>query len=231
MNSEIGPAFVLVDKAGEWTSHDVVGKCRRILGLKKVGHAGTLDPMATGLLVVGIGRATRLLRFVQGQPKEYVATAQFGIATDTLDADGAILDRTPMDVTESDVNGVLNRFTGDIMQIPPMVSALKIEGRRLYELARKGEEVERPPRPVTVYRIDVEEFVPGPYPEVRLRVVCGTGTYVRTLADDIAKALGGQAHLTAPETRPQRVIGSPQRVADRRVGGTRSPGAHRRGVD
>lgn len=190
-------AFVLVDKAGEWTSHDVVGKARGIFGIKKIGHAGTLDPMATGLVVLGLGRATRLLRFVGDQPKEYVATALFGVATDSLDADGAILDRTPMDITEDDVVGVLDRFTGNIMQIPPMVSAVRIGGKRLYHLARKGEEVERPSRPVTVYRIGLEGFAPGPYPEVTLRVVCGTGTYIRTLADDIARALGGQAHLTA----------------------------------
>lgn len=190
-------AFVLVDKAGEWTSHDVVAKARGLFGMKKVGHAGTLDPMATGLMVLGLGRATRLLRFVQSQPKEYVATARFGVATDSLDADGAILDRTPMDITEADVAAVAGRFMGEILQIPPMVSAIRIGGRRLYEVARQGQEVERPPRSVTVYRLDIEGFAPGPYPEVSFRVVCGTGTYVRTLADDMARALGGHAHLIA----------------------------------
>jgi len=135
------PAFVLVDKAGEWTSHDIVGKARGLFGMKKIGHAGTLDPMATGLVVLGLGRATRLLRFVQGQPKEYVATAMFGVATDSLDADGAILDRTAMDVTSEDVAGVVDRFVGDIMQVPPMVSAIKIDGKRLHALAREGIEV------------------------------------------------------------------------------------------
>ncbi len=196
-SSGIDAAFVLVDKAGEWTSHDVVAKARGLFGMKKVGHAGTLDPMATGLVVLGLGRATRLLRFVQSQPKEYVATARFGVATDSLDADGAILDRTPMDITEADVAAVAGRFMGEILQIPPMVSAIRIGGRRLYEVARQGQEVERPPRSVTVYRLDIEGFAPGPYPEVSFRVVCGTGTYVRTLADDMARALGGHAHLIA----------------------------------
>ncbi len=191
------PSFLLVDKDGGWTSHDVVAKVRRIFGLKKVGHAGTLDPMATGLVVVALGRATRLLRFVQGQRKEYVATACFGVATDSLDADGAILDRTPMSIDQADVEAVVGRFVGDILQVPPMVSAVQIGGRRLYELAREGKEVERPARPVTVHRIDIEGFAPGPYPEVSFRVVCGSGTYIRTLADDIAQALGGRAHLTA----------------------------------
>ena len=193
----VDAAFVLVDKAGDWTSHDVVGKARRIFNMKKIGHAGTLDPMATGLIVLGLGRATRLLRFVQGQPKEYLATAMFGVATDSLDADGAILDRTPMQVSEADVSGVLERFIGEIHQIPPMVSAVQIGGRRLYDLAREGKEIDRPPRLVTVSRLVVEGFAPGPYPEVTFRVVCGTGTYIRTLADDVAQALGGRAHLTA----------------------------------
>lgn len=193
----IDAAFVLVDKAGDWTSHDVVAKARGLFSMKKVGHAGTLDPMATGLVVLGLGRATRLLRFVQSQPKEYVATARFGVATDSLDADGAILDRTPMDITEAEVAAVAGRFMGEILQIPPMVSAIRIGGRRLYEVARQGQEVERPPRPVTIYRLDIEGFAPGPYPEVSFRVVCGTGTYVRSLADDMARALGGHAHLIA----------------------------------
>ena len=189
--------FLLVDKPGGWTSHDVVGKVRRLAGIKKVGHAGTLDPMATGLLVVALGHATRLLRFVQGLPKEYLATAQFGVATDSLDADGSVLTREPMDCTEREVAQVLDRFRGPIMQTPPMVSARKVGGKRLYELAREGKIVEREAREVTIYELELVDFAPGPYPEVELRVVCSTGTYVRTLADDIAAALGGRAHLTA----------------------------------
>lgn len=189
--------FVLVDKPGEWTSHDVVGKARRLFGLKKIGHAGTLDPMATGLVVLALGRATRLLRFVQDRPKTYVATAQFGVATDSLDADGAILSREPMAVERPDLEAVIPRFVGDIMQVPPMVSAIRVDGRRLYEMARAGEEVERPPRPVHIERIEIVDFAPGPYPEVTFEVTCGSGTYIRSLADDLASALGGRAHLTA----------------------------------
>lgn len=192
-----GSGFVLVDKAGGWTSHDVVAKCRRILGMRRIGHAGTLDPMATGLLVLGIGRATRLLRFVTDLPKEYEATARFGVATDSLDADGKETARVPMSVDREDVVGALDRFRGEILQTPPMVSAVKVGGKRLHELARRGEEVERPPRKVTVQRLDMEGFSVGPFPEVRLRVVGGSGLYVRVLADDLAGALGGRAHLTA----------------------------------
>lgn len=187
--------FLLVDKPNGWTSHDVVAKARRLLGERKTGHAGTLDPMATGLLALGVGRATRLLRFVQGLPKTYLAKAVLGVATDTLDADGAVLTREPMAVTEDEVRDAAARFVGVIHQVPPMVSAIKMQGRRLYELAREGEEVERAPRPVEIHQIDVVDFAPCDYPEVVLRVRCGTGTYVRTLADDIARALGGRAHL------------------------------------
>lgn len=189
--------FLLVDKAQGWTSHDVVAKLRGALRIKKVGHAGTLDPMATGLLVVGVGRATRLLRFVQEAAKVYEATALFGVATDSLDADGAVLERAPMPVTAADVESAMARFVGDIHQVPPMVSARRVGGKRLYELAREGKEIEREARPVTIHSLELLDFAPSDYPEVTFRVTCGTGTYVRTLADDIAGALGGRAHLTA----------------------------------
>ena len=189
--------FLLVDKPRTWTSHDVVAKLRGLSGTKKIGHAGTLDPMATGLLVLALGPATRLLRFVQTLPKEYIATAVFGVATDSLDADGAVLSREPMPVSQAEVEAVLDRFRGPIMQTPPMVSARKVGGKRLYELARQGETVEREARPVTIHELDITDFAPSDYPEVELRIVCSTGTYVRTLADDIAAALGGRAHLTA----------------------------------
>jgi len=190
-----GEGFLLVDKPGGWTSHDVVAKTRRLAATKKVGHAGTLDPMATGLLVLGLGRATRLLRFVQEAPKEYVAQARFGIATDSLDADGTETDRHPLPVTLQDVTGALDSFRGDIEQIPPMASAIKIGGQKLYELARRGEDIERPPRSVHIFELEVLGFAGGDYPLLELRVVCSSGTYIRTLADDIARALGGRAHL------------------------------------
>jgi len=192
----IGDGFLLVDKNQGWTSHDVVAKIRGLIG-GKVGHAGTLDPMATGLLVVGIGRYTRLLRYVQGFPKEYRATAQFGVATDSLDADGAVIDRAPLPVTMSQLEAAAERFRGPILQIPPMVSARKVEGRRLYELARAGEVVEREARPVEIYELTFTDLAPSDYPEVSFDVVCSTGTYVRTLGDDLARAVGGRAHLTA----------------------------------
>jgi tRNA pseudouridine55 synthase len=197
LTAEIAAGFLLVDKPSGWTSHDVVAKVRNLLRIKKVGHAGTLDPMATGLVVVGLGRATRLLRFVQSAPKEYVARAVFGVATDSLDADGAILARSPMDVTQTEVEAVMSRFVGTIAQIPPMVSARKVGGRKLYELAREGVEIEREARDVEIYRLELVDFAPSDYPEVVFRTVCSTGTYVRTLGDDIAQALGGRAHLSA----------------------------------
>lgn len=188
--------FLLVDKPGGWTSHDVVARCRRLLGERRVGHAGTLDPMATGLLVLGLGRATRLLRFVQDLPKTYLAVAVLGVATDTLDADGAVLAREPVQVSEAEVRRTAERFVGTIFQVPPMVSARRVEGRRLYELAREGKEVAREARPVEIYSLDLLDFAPSDYPEVTLRVRCSSGTYVRTLADDLAQAMGGRAHLT-----------------------------------
>ncbi|GMQ93879.1 MAG: tRNA pseudouridine(55) synthase TruB [Acidimicrobiia bacterium] len=196
MTEHKATGFLLIDKPKAWTSHDVVAKVRSRVG-GKVGHAGTLDPMATGLLVLGIGSATRLLRFVQGCNKEYVATALFGVATDSLDADGAILSRDPLPVTSEEVEFAMERFRGEILQVPPMVSARKVEGRRLYELAREGKVIEREARPVMIHRFELVDLAPSDYPEVTLRTVCSTGTYMRTLADDLARALGGRAHLTA----------------------------------
>ena len=138
MTDTVSAGFLLIDKPSVWTSHDVVAKVRGVLRVKKVGHAGTLDPLATGLVVVGLQRATRLLRFVQSAPKEYVATAVFGVATDSLDADGAILERAPMDFTEAELRTVMDRFVGTIAQVPPMVSARKVGGKKLYELASEA---------------------------------------------------------------------------------------------
>ena len=189
--------FLIVDKPGGITSNGVVGRVKRVTGIKKVGHAGTLDPMATGALVVGVGNVTRLIRFIQAQPKEYLATAQFGVATDTLDAEGAVLSREPMDFSPEDLEALKDRFTGLVQQVPPMVSALKKDGRRLHELAREGKIVERESRPVQIDELEFLSVGPGPYPIVEFRVVCGKGTYVRSLADDLASAVGGSAHLTS----------------------------------
>jgi tRNA pseudouridine55 synthase len=189
--------FLVVGKPGGISSNSLVGEVKRATGVRKVGHAGTLDPMATGAVVVAVGQVTRLIRFIHDQPKEYLATAQFGVATDTLDADGAVLSREPMDFNRGELESVVGRFTGEILQIPPMVSALKHEGRRLYELAREGTVVEREARPVVVHELEIMSVGTPPYPEVEFRVVCGKGTYIRSLADDMAAVLGGSAHLTS----------------------------------
>jgi tRNA pseudouridine55 synthase len=189
--------LVVVDKPAGWTSHDVVGKLRKVYGQRRVGHAGTLDPDATGVLLVGLGRVTRLLRYLQEAGKGYDARVVFGIATDTLDASGAVLERTEMRVTRTQLETATRAYVGDIEQVPPMVSAIKVGGRKLYEMARKGEVVERAPRAVHVDAIAVDEFEPGPYPQASLHVDCSSGTYVRTLAADLGAALGGCAHLAA----------------------------------
>jgi len=187
--------LVVVDKPKGWTSHDVVARVRKLYGQRRVGHAGTLDPDATGVLLVGLGRVTRLLRFLQETDKEYRGDVVFGVATSTLDAAGEVLDRSPLPVTRAQVERATLQFVGDIDQVPPMVSAIKIGGKRLHELARAGEEVDRAPRRVHISRIDVEELVPGAYPVATVHVECGSGTYIRSLAADLGTALGGLAHL------------------------------------
>jgi tRNA pseudouridine55 synthase len=189
--------LVVVDKPAGWTSHDVVAKLRGVFGQRRIGHAGTLDPDATGVLLVGLGRVTRCLRFLQDEGKTYRGVVAFGVATDTLDAAGAVLERAPMPISRADVLRAMQRFVGCIEQVPPMVSAVKIGGRRLHELARRGEEVERTARAVTIDRFELESFEPGPYPRATVVVECSSGTYVRTLAADLGVALDGRAHLAA----------------------------------
>lgn len=186
--------LAVVDKPAGVTSHDVVGMIRRQLHERRVGHAGTLDPDATGVLLVGVGNATRLLRFLTALGKTYTAEIVLGVETSTLDDSGEVTARHEMAVTPDQVRAVVaERLTGPIMQVPPMVSALKVDGRRLHELAREGIEVERQPRPVTVHAFDVE---PTDDPLVyRIEVTCSSGTYVRTLAADLGAFLGGGAHL------------------------------------
>jgi len=188
--------LVVVDKPGGWTSHDVVARLRKVYGLRRVGHAGTLDPDATGVLLVGLGRATRLLRFLTETGKVYRGEVGFGVATDTLDAAGTETARTAMPaLIAADLDAVLPRFLGTIAQVPPMVSAIKVDGRRLHERARAGEVVERAPRTVRIDRIEVEAFTAGEFPRAQLLVECGSGTYIRSLAADLGEALGGCAHL------------------------------------
>jgi len=188
--------LLLIDKHGGVTSHDVVAIARRTLKERRIGHAGTLDPMATGLLVLAVGPATRLLRFAQDQTKVYSGAVRFGVATDSLDADGAVVATAPVPpLTPALVAEAAATLTGPQMQVPPMVSAIKIGGKRLHELARAGVEVERAPRAIT---IETFELSPTDEPEVwTFRVTCSVGTYVRVLLADLAERLGTLGHLVA----------------------------------
>jgi tRNA pseudouridine55 synthase len=185
---------LVIDKEAGFTSHDVVARVRRALGERRVGHSGTLDPDATGVLVVGVGRATRLLRFVAALPKRYVGELVLGTATSTLDASGEVVATASMEGVDAEtVRRAAESLVGSIEQVPPMYSARKVGGRRLYELARRGVEVERPPRRVQIERFDIE---PTADPLVyRFDVACSSGTYVRTLVADLGERLGGVAHV------------------------------------
>jgi tRNA pseudouridine55 synthase len=184
--------ILLVDKPRGITSHDAVDRVRRSVGTRKVGHAGTLDPMATGLLVMGVGRATRLLRFLGEFPKVYRGAGVLGVETDTLDAEGTVLREGPVSVTEGELRAAVARFVGDIEQRPPAYSAVKVGGQRLYRAARQGVVVDAPSRRVTVDRFDVTAFAP---PRFDVEVRCSSGTYVRSLVADVGTALGCGAHL------------------------------------
>lgn len=186
--------LLLVDKPGGVTSHDVVDVVRRGLGTRKVGHAGTLDPMATGLLLIGVGRATRLLRFLGTLPKTYEGTLRLGVETATLDADGDVVREAAVDVTQAKVGEAMRALVGESLQRPPAYSAVKVGGRRLYEAAREGEHLEAEPRPI---RVDAFDLVSFDTPDATFRVTCSGGTYVRVLAADVGAALSCGAHLTA----------------------------------
>ncbi len=194
--SDAGPiGIAIVAKEAGWTSHDVVARARKLLGTRKVGHAGTLDPDATGVLVLGVGRATRILRFITALPKTYTATVVLGVETSTLDASGEVTASHDMSgVTVAAVEQIAAGFVGEIEQVPPMVSAVKVGGRRLHELAREGQEVEREPRTVTIHRLDVGDVDLGAG-TFTIEVECSSGTYIRTLGADIGVALGGGAHI------------------------------------
>ena len=179
--------IVIVDKPTGWTSQDVVSKLRGVFKTRRIGHGGTLDPMATGVLPVFVGRATRAVEFFEHAEKTYEATLRLGISTDTEDITGEILEEKPVNVTEEQLLETLSRFRGDIFQIPPMYSAIKINGQKLCDLARKGREVERKPRPVTIYALDCLSFEGT---TAKLRIHCSKGTYIRTLCKDIGAALG-----------------------------------------
>ncbi len=190
--------LVIVDKPAGWTSHDVVGKMRRLAGTRKVGHAGTLDPMATGVLVIGIDKATRLLGHLALTEKTYDAVIRLGQTTNTDDADGEITSTTPaVDVAEDALTAAVAALTGPIQQIPPQVSAIKIDGKRAYKRVRDGEEVELKSRPVTVYDFALGDLrAEGDLLDVTATITCSSGTYIRGLARDLGAALGVGGHLT-----------------------------------
>ncbi len=180
--------ILIIDKPAGWTSMDVCAKIRGSLREKRVGHGGTLDPMATGVLPVFVGRATRAVEFAENGRKEYNAGLRLGLMTDTQDVTGRVLETRPVTAGREEVEAALAGFRGEIQQIPPMYSAVKIQGKKLYELARRGKEVERKPRPVTIHALELLEAESGT--DYRLRCLCSKGTYIRTLCHDVGQALG-----------------------------------------
>lgn len=191
--------ILLIRKPRGWTSFDVVKKVRNVMGVRKAGHAGTLDPLATGLLVIGTDSCTKeLSRFLELE-KEYIVRMRLGGRTASLDSDTPVMEVVPVpDMTREDILRVVSRFTGDQLQVPPMYSAVKVKGARLYKRARRGEEINRPPRCVTIHSIDLLDLA---MPEMTLNVVCSKGTYIRSLVDDLGKALGTAAYVTELERR------------------------------
>jgi len=187
--------IVIIDKPTGWTSMDVCAKIRGILHEKRVGHGGTLDPMATGVLPVFVGHATRAVEFAENSRKEYVAGVRFGLISDTQDVTGTVLETRPASISRAELEAILPRFTGQLSQIPPMYSAVKIGGQKLCDLARKGREVERKPRNITIYELELlEQTGEGDW---MLRCACSKGTYIRTLAHDIGQMLGCGAALSS----------------------------------
>ena len=179
--------IVIVDKPQDWTSQDVTARLRRVFNTRRIGHGGTLDPMATGVLPVFVGRATRGVEFFEHAEKTYEATLQLGLTTDTEDTSGAVLETREVHISETEFLSILPQFRGKIMQVPPMYSALKINGQKLVDLARKGKTVERQPREIEIFELTCLEFTGD---TARLRVRCSKGTYIRTLCKDIGEALG-----------------------------------------
>lgn len=220
--------IVIVDKPQDWTSQDVTARLRRVFNTRRIGHGGTLDPMATGVLPVFVGRATRGVEFFEHAEKTYETVLRLGLTTDTEDITGRVLTEQPWDITREQVEAVLETFRGQIMQVPPMYSALKVNGQKLCDLARKGKEVERQPRPVTIHELVFLGFVPE---GVCLRVRCSKGTYIRTLCKDIGQALGcggcmaSLRRVTAGEYTIEEAVPL-QELLD-----AQEPGDYLRGVD
>ena len=186
--------ILLIDKPAGWTSMDVCARLRGVFGERRVGHSGTLDPMATGLLVVFLGRATRAVEFAEADEKTYEAAIRLGLTTDTQDITGTVLSSCEVDITEEQFDAALEKFRGDILQVPPMYSAIKVEGKPLYKVARKGGEVERQPRRVTVFSLERTGISEG---DITFSIRCSKGTYIRTLCHDIGVSLGCGGAMSA----------------------------------
>jgi tRNA pseudouridine55 synthase len=212
---EVPSGLLVVDKPAGWTSHDVVARVRRLAGTRKVGHAGTLDPMATGVLVLGVEKATRLLTYVVGADKEYDATIRLGVATTTDDAEGEVTHRVDASaLTRAEVEAAVDSWTGAVEQVPSSVSAIKVDGRRAYARVRAGEDVELAARSVVVHRFAVHDVRSvGATTDVDVTVECSSGTYVRALARDVGSTLGVGGHLTSLRRT---------RVGEHTLGGARS---------
>ena len=220
--------IVIVDKPQDWTSQDVTARLRRVFNTRRIGHGGTLDPMATGVLPVFVGRATRGVEFFEHAQKAYETVLRLGLHTDTEDITGTVLAEKPVSVTKEQFLQVLEQFRGEIMQVPPMYSALKVNGQKLCDLARKGKEVERQPRAITVYTLECLEFSGN---TARLRVECSKGTYIRTLCKDIGEALGcGGCMESLRRTRAGEYTAE-QAVPLQTLLETQEPEKYLRGVD
>jgi tRNA pseudouridine55 synthase len=189
----VSAGILIIDKPAGLTSHDVVARVRRATKIKQIGHTGTLDPMATGVLVICIGQATRISEYLAGHAKTYRATIRLGVETDTYDAEGEVTATHVVDIDRAAVEQAVARFVGEIQQVPPMYSALKRDGRKLYDLARRGIEIERAARSVVIHSIELLDYQA---PEVTITVQCSAGTYIRSLAHDLGVSLGTGAHLT-----------------------------------
>lgn len=220
--------IVIVDKPSGWTSQDVTARLRRVFNTRRIGHGGTLDPMATGVLPVFVGRATRAVEFFEHAEKTYEAVLRLGVVTDTEDITGTVLERRPVCLTEAQFLEVLPRFRGEIMQVPPMYSALKMNGKKLYEIARSGKTVERPPRPVTILELTCLEFTGE---TALLRIRCSKGTYIRTLCKDIGEALGCGGCMEALRRTAAGAYTAEEAVALSMLLDSKAPGAYLRGVD
>lgn len=220
--------IVVVDKPRDWTSQDVTARLRRVFQTRRIGHGGTLDPMATGVLPVFVGRATRGVEFFEHAQKTYETVLRLGITTDTEDVTGTVLTERPVDLTGVDLEGVLDRFRGEIDQVPPMYSALKVGGQKLCDLARKGKEVERKPRPITIHELTLLEQGPE---TLRLKVRCSKGTYIRTLCKDIGEALGCGGCMEALRRTGAGEYTIEEAIPLQQLLDAEDPGTYLRGVD